>query len=111
MAVRRLQGLDWPRHQGSLIELAEADIGVAIIPDSSPIRQTLKRTAVDGLDAPHGPSLWSCRARADRGGVCHHAYAARSRLATEQEGQRQVAAAISLRSEFLICRLFPGQKY
>jgi DNA-binding transcriptional LysR family regulator len=34
-----------------LIELVEADIGVAIIPDSSPVPQTLKRTAVDGLDA------------------------------------------------------------
>jgi DNA-binding transcriptional LysR family regulator len=34
-----------------LIELVEADIGVAIIPDTSPIPQTLKRTAIDGLDA------------------------------------------------------------
>ena len=34
-----------------LIELVEADIGVAIIPDSSPVPQTLKSTAVDGLDA------------------------------------------------------------
>jgi len=33
-----------------LIELVEADIGVAVIPDTSPIPRTLKRTKLAGLD-------------------------------------------------------------
>src|SRR6266852_4578677 len=46
-----------------LIELVEADIGVAIIPDSSPVPQTLKRTAVDGLDARRTVHLYGVAGR------------------------------------------------
>ena len=46
-----------------LIELVEADIGVAIIPDTSPIPQTLKRTAVDGLDARRTVHLYGVAGR------------------------------------------------
>jgi len=41
-----------------LIALLEADIGVAILPDTSPIPQTLKRAAVDGLDARRTVNLY-----------------------------------------------------
>jgi DNA-binding transcriptional LysR family regulator len=46
-----------------LIELVEADIGVAIIPDSSPVPQTLKRTAVEGLDARRTIHLYGVAVR------------------------------------------------
>jgi len=46
-----------------LIELVEADIGVAIIPDTSPIPQTLKRTVVDGLDARRTVHLYGVAGR------------------------------------------------
>ena len=46
-----------------LIELVEADIGVAVIPDTSPIPQTLKRTAVDGLDARRTVHLYGVAGR------------------------------------------------
>jgi DNA-binding transcriptional LysR family regulator len=46
-----------------LIELVEADIGVAIIPDTSPIPQTLKRTAVGGLDARRTVHLYGVAGR------------------------------------------------
>src|SRR5262249_52886623 len=55
-ASLREHGLDLDRShdissERDLIELVEADIGIAVIPDTSPIPQTLKRTTVDGLDA------------------------------------------------------------
>jgi DNA-binding transcriptional LysR family regulator len=46
-----------------LIELLEADIGVAILPDTSPIPQTLKRAAVDGLDARRTVNLYGVAGR------------------------------------------------
>jgi hypothetical protein len=46
-----------------LIELVEADIGVAVIPDTSPIPQTLKRTAVDRLDARRTVHLYGVAGR------------------------------------------------
>jgi hypothetical protein len=46
-----------------LIELVEADIGVAVIPDTSPIPQTLKRTRVDGLDARRTIHLYGIAGR------------------------------------------------
>jgi DNA-binding transcriptional LysR family regulator len=46
-----------------LIELVEADIGIAVIPDTSPIPQTLKRTAVDGLDARRTVHLYGIAGR------------------------------------------------
>jgi DNA-binding transcriptional LysR family regulator len=46
-----------------LIELVEAEIGVAVIPDTSPIPQTLKRTAVDGLDARRTVHLYGVAGR------------------------------------------------
>jgi hypothetical protein len=46
-----------------LIELVEADIGVAVIPNTSPIPQTLKRTAVDGLDARRTVHLYGVAGR------------------------------------------------
>ena len=41
----------------------EADIGVAVIPDTSPIPQTLKRTTVDGLDARRTVHLYGVAGR------------------------------------------------
>jgi DNA-binding transcriptional LysR family regulator len=46
-----------------LVELVEAGIGVAIIPDTSPVPQTLKRTAVDGLDARRTIHLYGVAGR------------------------------------------------
>jgi DNA-binding transcriptional LysR family regulator len=46
-----------------LIELIQADIGVGVIPDTSPIPQTLKRTAVDGLDARRTVHLYGVAGR------------------------------------------------
>jgi DNA-binding transcriptional LysR family regulator len=46
-----------------LIELVEADIGVAVIPDTSPIPQTLKRTTVGGLDARRTIHLYGVAGR------------------------------------------------
>jgi DNA-binding transcriptional LysR family regulator len=46
-----------------LIELVEAEIGVAVIPDTSPIPQTLKRTTVEGLDARRTVHLYSVAGR------------------------------------------------
>jgi DNA-binding transcriptional LysR family regulator len=67
VSLREL-GLDVDRsHEISserdLIELVEADIGVAVIPDTSPIPQTLKRTAVDGLDARRTIHLYGVAGR------------------------------------------------
>lgn len=46
-----------------LIELVEADIGVAMIPDTSPIPETLKRTMVGGLDARRTIHLYGVAGR------------------------------------------------
>jgi DNA-binding transcriptional LysR family regulator len=46
-----------------LIELVEADIGVAIIPDTSPIPQSLKRTPLAGLDARRTIHLYGVSGR------------------------------------------------
>ena len=46
-----------------LIALLEADIGIAILPDTSPIPQTLKRAAVDGLDARRTVNLYGVAGR------------------------------------------------
>ena len=46
-----------------LVELLEAKIGVAVIPDTSPIPQTLRRTAVDGLDARRTIHLYGVAGR------------------------------------------------
>ena len=46
-----------------LIELLEAEVGVAVIPDTSPIPETLKRTAVDGLDARRTVHLYGVAGR------------------------------------------------
>jgi DNA-binding transcriptional LysR family regulator len=67
-ASLREHGLDVDRgHEVSserdLIELVEAEIGVAIIPDSSSIPQTLKRTTVDGLDARRTIHLYGVAGR------------------------------------------------
>jgi DNA-binding transcriptional LysR family regulator len=67
-ALLREQGVDVDRgHEISserdLIELVEADIGVAVIPDTSPIPQTLKRTTVDGLDARRTVHLYGVAGR------------------------------------------------
>ena len=64
----REHGLDIDRsHEISserdLIELVEADIGVAVIPDTSRIPQTLKRAAVDGLDARRTIHLYGVAGR------------------------------------------------
>lgn len=67
-ATMREHGLDIDRsHEIScerdLIELVEADIGVAVIPDTSPIPQTLKRTTVDRLDARRTVHLYGVAGR------------------------------------------------
>jgi len=46
-----------------LIELVEADIGVAMVPHTSPVPETLKRTAVAGLDARRTVSLYGVAGR------------------------------------------------
>ena len=67
-ATMREHGLDIDRgHEISserdLIELVEADIGVAVIPDTSPIPETLKRTTVDRLDARRTVHLYGVAGR------------------------------------------------
>jgi len=55
------------RHQISserdLIELLEAEVGVAVMPVTSPIPPTLKRTTVDGLDARRTVHLYGVAGR------------------------------------------------
>jgi DNA-binding transcriptional LysR family regulator len=46
-----------------LIELVEADIGVAMIPHTSPVPASLKRTAVAGLDARRTVNLYGVAGR------------------------------------------------
>jgi DNA-binding transcriptional LysR family regulator len=46
-----------------LIALLEADIGIAVIPDTSPIPQTLKRASVEGLDARRTVNLYGVAGR------------------------------------------------
>jgi DNA-binding transcriptional LysR family regulator len=46
-----------------LIELVQADIGVAVMPETSPIPETLKRTAVDGLDVRRTIHLYGVAGR------------------------------------------------
>src|SRR5262249_43322812 len=46
-----------------LIELLEADIGIAVVPHTSPLPQTLKRTAVAGLDARRTVHLYGVAGR------------------------------------------------
>ena len=64
----REQGIDVDRsHEISserdLIELLEAEIGIAVIPDTSPIPETLKRTTVEGLDARRTVHLYGVAGR------------------------------------------------
>lgn len=64
----REHGLDVDRsHEISserdLIELLEAEIGVAVVPDTSPIPETLKRTAVTGLDVRRTIHLYGIAGR------------------------------------------------
>jgi len=46
-----------------LIELLEADIGVAVVPRTSPIPQTLKRATINGLDARRTVHLFGVAGR------------------------------------------------
>jgi DNA-binding transcriptional LysR family regulator len=46
-----------------LIELLEAEIGVAVIPDTSPIPRSLKRMTVEGLDARRTVHLYGVAGR------------------------------------------------
>jgi DNA-binding transcriptional LysR family regulator len=46
-----------------LIELLEAEIGVAVVPDTSPIPQSLKRATVEGLDARRTVHLYGVAGR------------------------------------------------
>jgi DNA-binding transcriptional LysR family regulator len=46
-----------------LIELLEADIGIAVVPHTSPIPQSLKRATVDGLDARRTVHLYGVAGR------------------------------------------------
>jgi len=67
-AALREHGLDVEHgHQvwseRDLVELLEAEIGVAVVPDTSPIPQTLKRTAVNGLNARRTVHLYGVAGR------------------------------------------------
>jgi DNA-binding transcriptional LysR family regulator len=67
-AAFREHGLDVDRsHEISserdLIELLEAEIGIAVIPATSPIPDTLKRTTVEGLDARRTVHLYGVAGR------------------------------------------------
>lgn len=67
-ASLREHGIDLDRSheiasERDLIELIEADIGVAVIPDTSPIPATLKRTTVEGLDARRTVHLYGVAGR------------------------------------------------
>ena len=61
------RGVDGAHHdiasERDLIELLEADIGIAVIPLTSPIPSTLKRAAVDGLDVRRTVQLYSVAGR------------------------------------------------
>jgi DNA-binding transcriptional LysR family regulator len=46
-----------------LIELIEADIGIGVLPDTSPIPPTLKRATVEGLDARRTVHLYGVAGR------------------------------------------------
>jgi hypothetical protein len=46
-----------------LIELLEADIGIAVVPDTSTIPPTLKRATVEGLDARRTVHLYGVAGR------------------------------------------------
>jgi DNA-binding transcriptional LysR family regulator len=46
-----------------LMELLEADIGIAVVPRTSPIPRTLKRATVDGLDARRTVHLYGVAGR------------------------------------------------
>ena len=64
----REHGLDVERsHEISserdLIELLEADIGIAVVPDTATIPPTLKRAAVEGLDARRTVHLYGVAGR------------------------------------------------
>ena len=67
-ASLRESGIDVERNheiasERDLIELVEADIGIGVIPLTSPIPPTLKRAAVDGLDARRTVQLYSVAGR------------------------------------------------
>jgi DNA-binding transcriptional LysR family regulator len=64
----REHGLDVDRgheiaSERDLIELLEADIGVAVVPDTASIPATLKRAAVEGLDARRTVHLYGVAGR------------------------------------------------
>ena len=64
----RESGIDVGRNheiasERDLIELVEADIGIAVIPLTSPIPPTLKRAAVEGLDARRTVQLYGVAGR------------------------------------------------
>ena len=64
----REHGLDVDRghetcSERDLIALVQADIGIAVIPETSPIPETLKRTAVDGLDVRRTVYLYGVAGR------------------------------------------------
>src|SRR5437762_393263 len=50
-------------NEHDLIELVEADIGVAMVPHTSPVPETLTRAAVAGLDARRTVSLYGVAGR------------------------------------------------
>jgi DNA-binding transcriptional LysR family regulator len=67
-ASLREHGLDVDRsHEISserdLIELVEADIGIAVLPNTSPLPVSVKRTPVEGLDARRTVHLYSVAGR------------------------------------------------
>lgn len=62
----REHGLDLDNEvscERDLIQMVESDAGVAVIPDTSPVPPTLKRTAVEGLDARRTVHLYGVAGR------------------------------------------------
>lgn len=59
----REHGLDVDRSHEIAIELLEADIGIAVVPDTASIPPTLKRASVDGLDARRTINLYGVAGR------------------------------------------------
>jgi DNA-binding transcriptional LysR family regulator len=49
--------------ESDLIALLEAEIGIAVLPDTSPIPQTLARASIEGLDARRAVNLYGIAGR------------------------------------------------
>ena len=62
MASPSIAATKFPRER-DLIELLEADIGIAVIPGTASLPDTLKRAPVDGLDSRRTVHLYGVAGR------------------------------------------------